>query len=445
MQAWSPTSWTAFEAQQQPSYNDLARLAQVQQALSLQPGLVSFGEINQLKADLSKVAGGDAFLLQGGDCAESFDAHSEASIENTLRVLMQMAVVLTYGAKMPIVKLARIAGQYAKPRSTSIETIDNKSLPSYRGDIINGAEFSEEMRKANPDRMLKAYQLSVTTLNVMRAALQGGLANLGTLHQLNRDFAQRYSSTERFLELAQKIEDALAFMSACGISTESPHLRETRVYTSHEALLLPYEQAFLRKCPETGAWYSRSAHFLWIGDRTRQPDGAHIEMLRGVANPIGLKVGPSMQPGELVRVCHKLNPLNEPGKLTLIARFGAGHVRDHLDSLIRKVKDEGLHVIWSCDPMHGNTVTAEYGQKTRHFDCIFNEVQGFFEAHRTQNTIPGGIHLELTGEDVTECLGGAIGLDAADLASRYHTQCDPRLNFDQSLELAFALTDYLVR
>lgn len=443
MALWTPSSWTQYTALQQPDYQDQNALNQVISELCQKPGLVSIGEINQLRAELSQVAKGKAFLLQGGDCAESFADHSELSIEKTLRVLMQMAVVLTYGGQLPVVKIARIAGQYAKPRSADLETVAGESLPSYRGDIINGVDFNAQSRQPDPQRLLTAYQLSVQSLNVIRSVLQGGLASLKEIHQLNLDFAQRYSSTARFLELARTIEHSLQFMQACGIAIDSPQLRETRVYTSHEALLLPYEQAFIRQCPETGQWYNRSAHFLWIGDRTRQLDGAHVEMMRGLSNPVGLKVGPTISPDELVKLCQTLNPKNESGKLTLIARFGAHKVLDHLETLIARVQSEGLSVVWSCDPMHGNTVTAEQGLKTRHFDNIFEETLSFLKAHQRLGSFPGGIHLELTGEDVTECLGGARGLDEMDLVRRYQTQCDPRLNFDQSIELAFALTEHL--
>tara|TARA_Y100001934_G_scaffold283832_1_gene407673 strand:- start:17826 stop:19229 length:1404 start_codon:yes stop_codon:yes gene_type:complete len=441
---WSPASWRGFTAWQQPSYQDTAALESVTSQLANEPGLVATGEIDRLKKELAAVAKGKAFLLQGGDCAESFAAHSESAIEKSLRVLMQMAVVLTYGGRMPVVKIARIAGQYAKPRSSDFEKKGDVSLPSYRGDIINGVGFTDEDRIPDPARMMTAYQQSVTTLNTMRSLLQGGLANLQEIHQLNLDFAHKYSTTDRFLEMASQIEHSLQFMEACGIAIDSPYLSETRVYTSHEALLLPYEQAFIRQCPETGKWYNRSAHFIWIGDRTRQLDGAHIEMLRGLENPIGLKVGPSMQPDELVTVCQKLNPNNEAGKLTLIARFGAKKINDHLAILVEAVQQAGLNVIWSCDPMHGNTVTAEQGLKTRRYEDIFQEIESFFDIHQKLKSFPGGIHLELTGADVTECTGGAIGLNEADLEARYHTQCDPRLNVDQSIEIAFALSDYLV-
>lgn len=440
---WAVDSWQALPAYQQPEYADQPAVAQIQQQLAQSPGLVSIQEIEALKKSLKRVSLGEAFLLQGGDCAESFAAHSEANVEKMLRVLVQMAVVLTYGAAMPVVKIARIAGQYAKPRSSDTETINGQTYKSYRGDIINALGLNAQDRMPDPKRMLTAYQQSVATLNTIRSLTHSGLADLSTIHQLNLDFAHRYDNTHRFLEVAQHIEHAMSFMTACGVPQDLPVLRQTSLHTSHESLLLPYETAFIRQCPQTGEWYNRSAHFVWIGDRTRQLDGAHVELMRGLSNPIGMKVGPSMTATELVQLCHRLNPNNTPGHLTLITRFGHTAIERQLPQLIERIKAEGIEVIWSCDPMHGNTQNSEAGRKTRHFDHVLSEVKSFLKIHKSLGTIPGGIHLELTGDDVTECLGGAMGLQESQLNDRYLTQCDPRLNFDQSLELAFQLTSSL--
>ena len=440
---WHLQSYQSKLALQQPDYKDQDAFERVTCALANSPGLVTPGEIDALSTELASVCAGRGFILQGGDCAESFVDSNEQAICKSLKVLLQMAVTLTFGAAMPVVKIARIAGQYAKPRSSDIETQGTLALPSYRGDIINGVDFDAQSREPNPQRMLKAYYQSATTINLLRAQLSGGLANLGQLHQLNVDFAKRYPSSQRLQVFVAQIEQALAFMQACGVDTAGPAIRETKIYTSHEALLLPYEQAFIRFCPQRERWYNQSAHFVWIGDRTRQLDGAHVEMLRGIANPIGIKVGPTTKSAQLVQLLERLNPDNKPGRITLITRFGVDQIANLLPALVHQIQSSGCQVVWSCDPMHGNTIATAQGRKTRRFQDIVDEVRAQLHVLRACKAHPGGIHLELTGEDVTECLGGVQDLQEMHLDQSYQTQCDPRLNFDQSLELAFVLTELL--
>ncbi len=441
---WTPESWRGKPIMQAPDYPDAAALSDVEKLLTSFPPLVFAGEARQLKKTLAKVAAGDAFLLQGGDCAESFAEHHPDNIRDFFRVLLQMAVVLTYAAASPVVKIGRIAGQFAKPRSSAFETTSGKQLPSYRGDIINDFAFTEEARRPDPRRQVEAYRQSAATLNLLRAFAHGGYANLGSVHQWTLGFVKDSPHSRRYMELGDRISEALGFMQACGLDLEShPELRTTEFYTSHEALLLPYEQAMTRIDSTSGDWYCTSGHMLWIGDRTRQPDHAHMEFCRGVKNPLGLKCGPSLKPDELIRLIDILNPDNEPGRLTLIGRFGAEKVFDHLPPLIRAVKREGRSVVWSCDPMHGNTITSASGYKTRPFDRILQEVQHFFAVHAAEGTFAGGVHLEMTGKNVTECTGGARMITDAELNDRYHTFCDPRLNAEQSIELAFLLAELL--
>lgn len=439
---WTPASWRQHEARQLPAYADAAALAAVESELSSYPPLVFAGEARALEAQLADVAAGKAFLLQGGDCAESFAEFHPNHIRDTFRVLLQMAVVLTFASRMPVVKVGRLAGQFAKPRSTDMEEMEGVSLPSYRGDIINDINFESAAREPNPQRMLRAYMQSAATLNLLRALAQGGYANLHQVHKWNLDFVGRSPWAEKYQDVADRIGEALAFMEACGISPETvPQLKGTDFYTSHEALLLGYEQAMTRQDSLTGRWYDTSAHMLWVGDRTRFEGSAHIEFLRGVGNPLGLKAGPSLQPDTLIRLIDTLNPENVPGRITIISRFGHDKVEAGLPPLVRAVKREGRHVVWSCDPMHGNTVKSASGYKTRPFDRILAEVMGFFAVHRAEGTHAGGIHAEMTGQNVTECTGGAMAITDEALADRYHTHCDPRLNAGQSLELAFLLAE----
>ena len=442
MTEWSPSSWRAKPAKQMPNYPDAEQLQGAEQTLSRQPPLVFAGEARQLKKELAKVCEGKAFLLQGGDCAESFQDFGSSNIRDMFKILLQMAVVLTYGGQSPVVKIGRLAGQFAKPRSSDTETINGTTLPSYRGDIINGFAFTETDRIPNPERMVQAYHQSCATLNLIRAFAAGGLADLNEVHRWNLDFVSKSPLADRYENLARRIDDTLEFMSACGISAENtPQIRETSFYTSHEALLLPYEQALTRVDSLTGDWYDCSAHMLWIGDRTRQLDGAHVEFCRGVHNPIGLKAGPSTDPDELLRLIEILNPDNEAGRLNLIVRMGADKVADYFPTLLSKVKASGYKVVWSCDPMHGNTTQTSNGYKTRAVDDILKEVKTFFDIHDAEGTIAGGVHFELTGKNVTECIGGQFQLTEQDLATSYETQCDPRLNADQALELAFLIAD----
>ncbi len=444
MTLWTPDSWKNKDAQQQPTYPDTPALNKVEETLSNFPPLVFAGEARKLKQDLARVANGEAFLLQGGDCAESFAEFHPANIRDTFKVILQMAVVMTFAGGMPIVKVGRVAGQFAKPRSADMETQGDVTLPSYRGDIINGLDFTEQSRVPNPERILQAYNQSASTLNLLRAFSQGGYADLNKLHRWTIDFVDNTPQAEKYNDLAKRIGDTLTFMQAVGITSETaPQLKETSFYTSHEALLLPYEQALTRVDTTTGDWYDVSAHMLWIGDRTRQPDGAHVEFLRGVHNPIGIKCGPTTDPDELIQLLDILNPMNEAGRITLISRMGNGNVAGHLPRLLRKVKEEGRSVVWSCDPMHGNTVKSSSGYKTRPFNDILGEVKDFFAIHHAEGTHPGGVHFEMTGQDVTECTGGARAISDNDLSERYHTHCDPRLNAGQSLELAFLIADEL--
>jgi 3-deoxy-7-phosphoheptulonate synthase len=441
---WTPASWRAAEARQLPTYPDAAALHAVETELRSYPPLVFAGEARDLTGKLADAAAGNAFLLQGGDCAESFAEFHPNTIRDTFRVLLQMAVVMTFASKMPIVKVGRMAGQFAKPRSGDFEEINGVSLPSYRGDNVNDNEFTPEARVPNPQRMIRGYMQSAATLNLLRAFASGGYANLHQVHKWNLDFAARSPWADQYAQLADRIGEALDFMAAIGLSPETvPQMQGTSFFTSHEALLLGYEEAMTRQDSLTNDWYDTSAHMLWIGDRTRFAGSAHVEFLRGVGNPLGLKCGPSLEADDLIRLCDTLNPGNTPGRLTLIARFGHDKVDQHLPRLIRAVKREGRHVLWSCDPMHGNTIKAAGGLKTRPFDRILSEVKSFFAIHRAEGTHAGGIHLEMTGQDVTECTGGAIAISDEGLGARYQTQCDPRLNASQSLEMAFLIAEAL--
>ena len=443
MAKWSPNSWRGMPIQQVPAYPDMAALEAVEKNLFSYPPLVFAGEARKLKKQLATVAAGDAFLLQGGDCAESFAEHGADNIRDFFRVFLQMSVVLTFAGSQPVVKVGRIAGQFAKPRSSDIEKKGDVELPSYRGDIINGIEFDEKSRIPDPMRQEMAYRQSAATLNLLRAFAQGGYASLENVHKWMLGFVNDSPQSDRYEALANRITETIEFMRAVGITSESNYtLRETDFYTSHEALLLGYEEALTRVDSTSGDWYATSGHMIWIGDRTRQPDHAHIEYCRGIKNPLGLKCGPSLTPDGLIQLIDLLNPENEPGRLTLINRFGFDKVGDHLPKLIRAVEKEGRKVVWSCDPMHGNTITAA-GYKTRPFDRILKEVQTFFEVHRAEGTHPGGIHIEMTGKNVTECTGGARAIRDEELQDRYHTHCDPRLNADQAIELAFLVSDLL--
>ncbi len=438
---WSPESWRNMPIRQVPEYPDQAALAAMEAKIARFPPLVFAGEARRLKASLARAGDGQAFVLQGGDCAESFGDFTANIIRDTFRVLLQMAVVLTFGGALPVVKLGRMAGQFAKPRSSDNETRDGVTLPSYRGDIINGPDFDPASRIPDPSRMEFAYMQSAGTLNLLRAFSTGGYADLHQVHRWNLGFVERSPLAERYADLATRIDQTLSFMQACGMS-DLPQVRETEFYTSHESLLLPYEQSMTRVDSTSGDWYACSAHFLWIGDRTRQPEGAHVEFLRGVKNPIGMKVGPSMDADELVRLTEILNPTNEKGRLTLISRMGADKVEAKLAPLVRAVTRAGRNVVWICDPMHGNTTTVA-GYKTRPFDAIISEVRGFFDVHEAEGSFAGGVHVEMTGSDVTECLGGAHKLSETDLSANYATSCDPRLNAEQSLELAFLIAEEL--
>jgi 3-deoxy-7-phosphoheptulonate synthase len=441
---WTPQSWTAHEARQQPTYPDAAALDRATTTLSSFPPLVFAGEARDLTAELAKVAEGRAFLLQGGDCAESFAEFHPNNIRDTFRVILQMAVVLTFASKLPTVKLGRMAGQFAKPRSTDMEEQDGVALPSYRGDIINDIAFEAAGRAPDPQRMVQAYNQSAATLNLLRAFAAGGYANLHQVHAWTHDFMGRSPWTKQYRDVADRIGEALDFMNACGINPDTvPQLKGTQFYTSHEALLLPYEQALTRQDSLTGQWYDTSAHFLWIGDRTRFENSAHVEFLRGIGNPIGIKVGPSLTPDVLLPMLDLLNPARIPGRMTLITRYGHDKIESGMPPIVRAVQREGHPVIWSCDPMHGNVIKTGNGYKTRPFDRILAEVRGFFAVHRAEGTFGGGIHVEMTGQNVTECTGGAMDVTQMDLADRYHTHCDPRLNAGQSLELAFLLAEML--
>ncbi len=445
MNNWTPSSWRDFPIKQQPTYNDLEILKHVENELASYPPLIFAGEALNLKKQLAKVVHGEAFLLQGGDCAESFSAFNAQNIKDLFKVIMQMAVVLTFSGGCPIVKVGRIAGQFAKPRSADFEDINGVSLPSYRGDIVNDMDFTQGAREPKAKKLLKAYNQSAATMNLLRAFARGGMADLNQVHLWNLDFVKDNYLGAKYEDLADKISQSLAFVKACGITSENtPQLNQTTLFTSHEALLLNYEQALTRKDSITGDWFNCSAHMLWIGDRTRGLNDAHIEYFRGINNPIGCKVGPSMQEDELIKLIDVLNPNNEAGRLNLIVRMGANQVGDFFPKLLRRVKEEGKNVLWSSDPMHGNTIKATNGYKTRDFEAILDEVKQFFQIHKAEGTYAGGIHLEMTGQNVTECTGSLSSAVTQDsLSNRYHTQCDPRLNADQALELSFMIAETL--
>ena len=441
---WSKNSWKIYEAKQLPAYSDENKLNSVLDSLSSMPPLIFAGETRSLKSQIYQVQKGEAFYLQGGDCAESFSELNPNTIRDTFKLILQMAVVLTYASNTPVVKLGRIGGQFAKPRSSDFEEKDGLKLPSYRGDIINSHEFTKESREPDPQRMMQAYNHSAATLNLLRAFAQGGFASLTQLNKWNLDFANNFESTQKYKSISQKIEESIKFMNACGINEKNTReLRETDFYTSHEALLLPYEEAFTRIDSTTGDWYNVNSHFLWVGDRTRDPDGAHIHYLSGIKNPLGLKVGPSTNIDDLKKNIEILNPENEGGRLTLIVRMGAEKIQSTFPQLLKEIDKLGLNITWICDPMHGNTSTSNSGYKTRATENILSEIKSFFEIHKSQGSIPGGVHLELTGLNVTECVGGPDEIKDENLGDRYHTFCDPRLNVNQSLELSFLLADLL--
>ena len=442
--SWTPTSWQQFEAAQQPTWPDGAAVDAALKQIATYPPLVFAGEARSLQASLAQVAAGNAFLLQAGDCAESFEEFSANNIREKLRVILQMAIVLTYSMGVPVVKVGRMAGQFAKPRSSDTEKIGDLEIPSFRGHIVNDASPTEAARIPNPDRLVQAYHQSASTLNLLRAFTKGGFADLNRVHAWTQEFVGASPEGQRYERLAAEIDRALRFMRACGVDTENnTSLHEVDVFTSHEALILGYEESLTRQDSLTGEWYDCSAHMLWIGERTRQLDGAHIEFLRGVGNPIGCKIGPSASPEWVIELCEKLNPAQIPGRLTLISRMGADKVEDSLRPLLKAVRDSGHPVVWACDPMHGNTVTAPNGRKTRRFEDIVNEIAGFVRAHNAEGTWPGGIHIELTGDDVTECTGGGHSISNDDLDMRYQTICDPRLNGRQSLDLAFRVAELI--
>ena len=443
MSNWTKSDWRTLPRVQMPDYTDAAALAAVEAQLSKYPPLVFAGEARRLKTHLADASRGDAFLLQGGDCAEAFDQFSADSIRDTFKVMLQMAMVLTFGAKVPVIKLGRMAGQFAKPRSAPTETVNGVELPSYRGDIINDLAFTPESRIPDPARMLQAYTQAAATLNLLRAFSTGGFADMHRVHSWTLGFAEG-GEAEKYLEIANRIQDTIDFMAAAGIDGDTTHeFSSVEFYTSHESLLLEYEEALTRIDSTSGKWLAGSGHMIWIGDRTRQPDGAHVHFASGVQNPIGLKCGPTMTTDDLKALMAKLNPENEAGRLTLIARFGAGSVSEHLPRLINTVREEGANVTWVCDPMHGNTIKSSSGYKTRPFDSVLREVREFFGVHAAEGTIPGGVHFEMTGQDVTECTGGVRAVTDEDLSDRYHTACDPRLNASQSLELAFLVAEEL--
>ena len=441
---WSKDSWRNKPVVQVPEYDDQKALEKVEKRLSSYPPLVFAGEARRLKEHLAKVCRGEAFLLQGGDCAESFAEHNPDNIRDTFRVILQMAIVLTFGAGCPVIKVGRIAGQFSKPRSSPVEVKDGKELPTYLGDNINGIEFTEKARKPDPKSLFKAYSQAASTLNLLRALAQGGYANLDHVHKWNMGFVKESKQGEQYEQVANRISEALDFMDAVGInSNTTPELRSVDFYTSHESLLLGYEECLTRVDSTSGDWYDTSAHMLWIGDRTRQPDGAHIEFVRGIKNPIGMKCGPSLDSDELLKLIDLINPSNEEGRLTLITRYGADNLDDHLPKLIRAVEKEGKKVVWSCDPMHGNTIKASNGYKTRPLDSILTEVKQFIDIHESEGTYAGGVHIEMTGQNVTECLGGTQKISEEDLTDRYHTHCDPRLNANQALDLSFLISERL--
>ncbi len=437
---WNPDSWRGLPIRQVPGYDDEAALGRVENTLRTYPPLVFAGEARRLKERLSAVSAGSAFLLLGGDCAESFAEFHPNNIRDMFKVLLQMAVVLTFGGGLPVVKLGRMAGQFAKPRSSDTETRNGVTLPSYRGDIINSLEFDAAGREPDPQRMVQAYSQSAATLNLLRAFAQGGYADLHRVHAWNQDFVADSPQGERYRALADRLTETLDFMAACGLNSETtPQIRETEFYTAHEGLFLSYEEALTRVDSTTGDWYDCSAHLVWIGDRTRQFDGAHVEFMRGITNPIGMKCGPTLEPDDLLRLIDRLNPANEPGRLTLITRMGADQVEARLPRLIRKVEREQRAVVWCIDPMHGNTVTSANGYKTRSFDRILDELHAALAIHAAEGSHAGGVHFELTGQNVTECIGGAQAISEASLGDNYLTHCDPRLNASQALELAFEI------
>jgi len=442
---WTPASWRSLPAKHVPDdYPDTAALARVETELRRMPPLVFAGEARRLKALLGQVSAGKAFLLQGGDCAESFKEFSADNIRDTFRLILQMAVILTFAGGKPVVKMGRMAGQFAKPRSTSTETIDGVTLPSYRGDNINGMEFTEEARRPDPERLLKAYGQSSSTLNLLRAFAGGGYADLYNIHRWTLGFVEGSPQGARYRELADKISETLAFMAAIGVTPETqPDLHRVEFFTCHEALLLGYEEAMTRVDSTSGDWYDTSAHLVWIGERTRNLDGAHVAFAKGIKNPVGVKVGPTMEPDELIRLIDALNPEDEPGRLTLYGRFGSDKIAQRLPALMNATRREGRHIVWAIDPMHGNTLVANNGYKTRPFDRILSEVKSFIEIAEAEGVHPGGVHLEMTGQNVTECLGGARSVSEGDLGDRYHTHCDPRLNGEQALELAFLVAEKL--
>ncbi len=440
---WTKSDWRNKARIQMPDYPDQAALEAVEAQLAQYPPLVFAGEARRLKHELADVAQGDGFLLQGGDCAESFTEFSADNIRDTFKVMLQMAMVLTYGAKVPVVKIGRMAGQFAKPRSAPTEVKDGVELPSYRGDIINELDFTPEARSPNPQKMLQAYTQAAASLNLVRAFSTGGYADIHHVHSWTLGFTDN-DDAEKYRDMANRIQDALDFMTAAGLTSETNHeLSKVDFYTSHEALLLEYEEALCRLDSTSGKWLAGSGHMIWIGDRTRQPDGAHVEFCKGVQNPIGVKCGPSLTRSDLKELLDLLNPAREAGRIVLINRFGAGAVGDHMPKLIRAVEEEAHPVVWTCDPMHGNTIKSDSGYKTRPFDSVLREVQEFFTVHRAEGTVPGGVHFEMTGQDVTECTGGVRAVTDEDLSSRYHTACDPRLNASQSLELAFLVAEEL--
>ena len=443
---WKPNSWRNYPVVQMPTYPDESKVNSVEARLSFKPPLVFAGEVQALKKSLALAEKGNAFILQGGDCAESFSQFSANGIRDTFKVLLQMAVILTYGSSIPIIKIGRIAGQFAKPRSSDVEIIDGIELPSYRGDMINDMEFNKTARQPDPQRLIDGYEQSAATLNLIRAFAQGGMANLEKVHEWTLGFLNDTPETDKYREIANRISESLNFMKACGLTSSSvSQLRETDFFTSHEALLLNYEEALTREDTITAekGWYATSAHLLWVGDRTRQFDHGHIEYLSGIQNPVGIKCGPSLEKDDLIRLLDKVNPNNETGKVVLICRMGSEKVNEHLPKLIKNIMANGKNVTWCCDPMHGNTIKASNGYKTRRVAEILNEVNNFFLVHKSEGTLPGGVHFEMTGSNVTECLGGANEVKESDLGSRYHTHCDPRLNGSQSLELAFLVSDLI--
>ena len=442
MKNWKPNSWRKYPVKHVPTYESEKELNQVLTKIKSFPPLVFAGETRHLKDQLSQVVDGKAFLLQGGDCAESFAEFNPDNIRDTFKVILQMSLILTYSASLPIIKLGRIAGQFTKPRSAPTEKQGDKELPSYLGDNINGIDFTEEARRHDPKRLFRAYSQSASTLNLLRAFSNGGFADLKNVHLWNLGYIKKSPQAKKFKELEDKIADALAFMDACGINSDfNRRLKTVNFWTSHEALHLPFEETMARVDSTTGECHATSAHFVWIGDRTRQLDGGHVEFCKGIENPIGIKCGPTSKPEEIAKICEAINPKNEKGKITLISRFGHDQVEKFLPKLIRRVKKEGLNVIWSCDPMHGNTIKSTTGFKTRPFNKVLNEVKNVFAVHQSESSYAGGLHIEMTGQNVTECTGGAKNISEQDLSSRYHTHCDPRLNADQALELAFLISD----